>query len=396
MFRDSVPGITAGFYSIVWDKLVPQLGQTEPAVYHTMLAVASLYEETQLSGAPLDDSTSPLPGSFVSSAQSYALHQYTTALRELQIYMTSPHPAPTVILATCLLFVCIESLRGRWNAASRHIESGLAILKNVITHNRSTSTQALPAEEIVPKNLSSGFGRLSLLFTSIERPDEQDVIKKLQIDPAIFSDAPEKLQFTTLVEARGALSPLLSKAAQLVFPSATALERRMAAGPDPSVTARIELDAQLRRWGTGFDRLLREGSAPIVAGHEVLRGFAKMTSIRIWASLYPDDASLDFLNADFEEFLECAERCMVLQGWTTDGVREKRGSSVFVMDLGIIGPLLFAAVRCADPKLRMRAIEMLERAPRREALWCSVTAARQARQANLAMMGDKGFLRLHG
>jgi len=50
------------------------------------------------------------------------------------------------------------------------------------------------------------------------------------------------------------------------------------------------------------------------------------------------------------------------------------------MDMGRIPAMTFVACKCPSITVRQRAIEMLERHPRREVLWCSTTAARNARR----------------
>lgn len=82
--------IPGPFHSNVWSTLVPQLGSVQPAVYHTMLAIASIYEEIMLSGKPLDQAAELL-------TQTCALKQYTTALHELQTHMNSRVPSQTII-----------------------------------------------------------------------------------------------------------------------------------------------------------------------------------------------------------------------------------------------------------------------------------------------------------
>jgi len=274
-----------------------------------------------------------------------------------------------------MLFVCLEALRGQKDAAMSHIENGLKILHG-LGHRSSDSINDIPGY------LSAGFGRLSLLLMPTEDPQDLRKNKEsLTVDRKIFADTPESLDFVTVEEARGALSPLLSEAARLVV-SAPFITDLAYQGPDMAVTARVQLDTQIQQWSAAFDRFMLSQPESLHAGYEVLRGFAKIASIRLWASLYPEGASLDFLDADFEEFLDGEERCLNLQGWNTPSTNAKT-PPIFTMDLGTIGPLMFAACKCSKRELRMRALEMLERAPRREALWSSEASAETARQVNI-------------
>jgi len=392
-YEQCVPVIPGHFHSEIWSTLIPQLGNTSLAVHHAMLAVASVYDETSQAGRPLDETAEPIEGTAVSTSQALTLKHYTASLHELRQHMNQAMPSQTVILTTCVLFVCLEAMRGRSDAAMRHIESGLNILKHRTNNDRaaSSSDSHVASDNDIPDYLSAGFGRMSLLLNSVKEHEQHHSANVVVVDPRVFADTPATYIFTSVEEARAALVPLLSKAGQLVY---SPLSNHTAGilGPNPAVTVRMELDAQLRQWAGAFDVFLKNTSRVRSAGHDILRAFAKISSIRLWASLHPDDTPLVFLTEDFAELLGFAESCMGLQGWvkksSPTNIKHtdiKPQPSVFIMDLGIIGPLLFVACRCADRDLRFKAIEMLERAPRREALWSSESAARTARQVNMSL-----------
>ncbi len=81
------------------------------------------------------------------------------------------------------------------------------------------------------------------------------------------------------------------------------------------------------------------------------------------------DLSHNTLIPDFEELLDLAEQCTVSQ---SKGHASISGNNIqpplFIMNMNRIPAMAFVACKCPSITVRRRAIEMLERHPRREVL----------------------------
>lgn len=113
-----------------WTSLVLQLSQSELAVLHAAIALGVLHETEESLGMPIskDQLTH-------NEKHKFAVGQYNAAIRLLMGGRTA-----TSVLATCLIFIHIDLMRGLYEAAGGHIRTGLKILeesRNMLSHDVS-------------------------------------------------------------------------------------------------------------------------------------------------------------------------------------------------------------------------------------------------------------------
>ena len=388
----TIPGYTrSGIF-----RIVPQLGSTEPVIRHATLAIASLYEETEALGRPLNENPQTSRDGNMSKSEAVAMRHYTTALYGLQQGIISKTASPTIVLIACMLFACMEALRGQDQAALAHIENGLNIISNLKESREDDprsgqKSHSLSLDSQLTKPLSSAFSRLQLLVLAIKERNLPGKFKIESLGP--LKDCPPKWTFSTLAEARTALEPVLNNAANVIYSAPQAGHPAAASpGPDPAVTRRIQVDAQIKHWSRAFDAFMTEAlsqshanDSPVIEHLKtyplILRTCAKLVSIGLWVSYLPEGGpSLEAMNPDFEELLDLVERCTISQSQGQVSIPgNKFRPPLFIMDMGVIPAMFFTACKCPSIVLRRRAIEMLERNPRREALWDSTRSARDAR-----------------
>lgn len=102
---------------------MPQVSICEPAVRHSLLALSALHESISYPGGPehLKDRTN--------ASTILAVVHYNKAIRSL--IRKDNQLSPDTILLCCVVFVCVELLRGNVKAALDHIQSGLKVLQDV-------------------------------------------------------------------------------------------------------------------------------------------------------------------------------------------------------------------------------------------------------------------------
>ncbi|KAH8883251.1 hypothetical protein GQ53DRAFT_798456 [Thozetella sp. PMI_491] len=105
-----------------WGRVVQAAVHQEPAVRHAVLAISSLYEGLVAEQFGAYGSTF-----YRINPNQFALVQYNRSLSHLAAQSSDS----TVVLLTCLLFVCIESLRANRTGMTEHTRHGINILNNV-------------------------------------------------------------------------------------------------------------------------------------------------------------------------------------------------------------------------------------------------------------------------
>lgn len=127
-----------------WSKVPLQLAQTEPCVRRALITLGCLNraETGSLRHARL--------GLLNPAKQRDMLGHYNKAVKLLVQRISEPSYTPEIGLVCCLLFVCIESLRGNYDTAMSHYKSGLNILKQTRQSSAKGSSCELIEETLTP------------------------------------------------------------------------------------------------------------------------------------------------------------------------------------------------------------------------------------------------------
>jgi hypothetical protein len=113
----TAPALSGYFDSRFWNEVLPRIGASEAPVKHAMIALASLSEYCTHN----DGYTSV-------EQQQFTLLQYNKAIKSLKGRLNAGEHALDVTLLTCILFICLEFMRGNPEIALDHLQSGLQIL----------------------------------------------------------------------------------------------------------------------------------------------------------------------------------------------------------------------------------------------------------------------------
>lgn len=115
-----------GFFEVdFWCRLLPLVAASEESVQHALIAIAALHEET------------------VTAKYSFVRHGelpvtlYNKAIRSITQQISLDGVNHKALLLTCVIFACIEFLRGMPELGLDHFQSGLNIL---IAHRASRKT----------------------------------------------------------------------------------------------------------------------------------------------------------------------------------------------------------------------------------------------------------------
>ena len=119
-----------GFFVLTfWNTLLLQASLNEPAVLHAVLTLSSVHKREILVGkvqGGSDDETVPF------EQEQFMLSQYVKAIGHLQPHFENKEKGSVrVALITCVVFICLEFLRGHFRTGQKHLENGLKILREM-------------------------------------------------------------------------------------------------------------------------------------------------------------------------------------------------------------------------------------------------------------------------
>jgi len=298
----------------------------------------------------------------------------------MNAYQAPARQDPITILTTCILFICLEFMRGDINQALAHITSGAQILRSLPLSSIQPDTT--PASPSIQNDISDTFTRLNLQARLCGRQLPSLPPESL---PAVLGKDGPLTPFASLFDARHSLNIIMVWALPFVH---SALSLKFA--PDEehyetlTATRGILLD-QLERWKACMD--LSPFSTSNIAGTSDISAYILLisyTNAKIWTrtAIYPDESSWDMQLPSFKEILTLCASVV-----SNPGERTRKGPyslvglpraspkrpvwrDAFTFEMGVIPPLYFTAIKCRDPKVRREALKLLGLArPRKEGLW---------------------------
>ncbi|KAI5926643.1 hypothetical protein F4810DRAFT_479813 [Camillea tinctor] len=120
-----------------WKRLVPQMGHSDPAIKHALIALGSSWQTMKLQSCPngqvLDPKYMLIDNYSAPKLELVTFQQYNKAIYHLQKHVASPWSPRSVeiTLICCLIFICLETAQGNQDAVVAHISNGLQIIKTL-------------------------------------------------------------------------------------------------------------------------------------------------------------------------------------------------------------------------------------------------------------------------
>jgi hypothetical protein len=114
--------LPGSFICCFWNKLLFQASLNEPAVLHAVLALSSVHKSGIINAE----------GNDPNEQEYFTLQHYVKSISHLQPHFaTQDRASSRVALITCVVFVCLELLRGHFKTAQIHLQNGLKILEEM-------------------------------------------------------------------------------------------------------------------------------------------------------------------------------------------------------------------------------------------------------------------------
>lgn len=337
-----------------WTLVVPQICRSEPAVWDAMIAISSLFEYPNqcLDFHFLSDRRNKAYS--LNSVQQDALTWYSRSISSVHSQIQHGRTDPYIALISCALFICIETIQGRMEEALELYRRGVSLILNLraqMGHGGAYFGQAALLERnVIPLFLRMGI--LSLTISGTQPPSELLALFKTGISVGVASVDSARNNIVVLA----AETMLFEREATLHL-----REARAESAVSAEMLAKKEaLRGQLTEWHRGYTNLCQSNSSsstePIHL-EPMLLIYHATAMICVTGCLRQQETVYDVHFADFVTIVE--HSTAILRG--SAGPNGAQPPFTFEMSVGI--PLAVTALRCRDPGLRRRAIDLLRRAP---------------------------------
>lgn len=347
-----------------WTQLVMQFSTFEPAVRHSVVAISSLYEQSQSQSQTVARQGVRLRDNEL------ALRHYNAAIAELKTMENQ-----SLVLLVCILFICIEFLQSHRDSAVRHCKHGIYILRN------NSQGPAWVREHLTPL-----FRRLSI-FPFFFGTGAEDFPSLVALEDPIPDE------FSTYPEARSMMDGIFSRTIRLVrcgdayrFGSL-----RYAKVPPSLLREQERINYRLQRWRILFTDLdSRCGSSSrsrrpsmdtaaveqVDLGEEYLQSMLRVylsityETCHIWANM-----AFSAYETAYDRYLPNFERLLqlftLLHSTLPDASsRRHRHYPKIIFEMGFMPMTFFVTNKCRDLGVRLAALDQMKLfAAPQEHLW---------------------------
>lgn len=296
----------------------------------------------------------PSDGFLATQRGRYALLQYNQSLQQL-----TQTRDESVVLFVCVLFICIEALRGNKQAALTHCRHGIHVLNNL-----AASGQSWIADYFRPifVRLAGCPFFISPSARVIPPPLGADVEDTLE-PPHSFDDLRYRIK--------------LLAAAVVRFVNEYDFQSPEKPSPTPDYTMffnrQTRILSQTRQWLRDFDVFVASNPPKTCIGPYLQ---LKMTaySITVWVSAFGSESEDAYISHEgiFRKIVDAAREIMALRGRFFDpGSKTKpRPIPKFIPEVAFVPSLFLTAIKCRNLAIRQAAVECMGAlAPGRENIW---------------------------
>lgn len=331
-----LPFLPGHYDHVFWSSWVRRACFDEPAIQYAMIAVGALHESVAL-----DFAKKP---SMAIRQQLFSIQQYNKAIQQLSNGDSNP-PATAIILTCCIIFIMYENLYGRNAEASKHLKSGIAMLKFWLP---TTSSEKMVNEEYLTPIYTRGYACGTTVVPFSDARDLHGIRKALQVTLDTIYSAVD--------------SAVLCGEAETIRQTVSNAQRSMQEWYDIFVATEQAQDLEQQR-----ARIL-------------LRLQFETASILLAAVMIEDEVEFDEQVYRFRVIIDQCELLVANESSLLDDNTTDADVFIYGFDLNILPPLNITAFKCRDPVLRRKAIALLRAGNRYEGLWNGKTVAHIAQR----------------
>lgn len=309
-----------------------------------------------------------------------ALKQYSKAIGLMsEGALRRPLDLRTTLL-TSLLVLCFEAWNGNLQLAVQQIHICIKLIMEWKARHGSVNNSGLsPQPTVVESELIQIFCRLAIQVTFFS-PAESTAVSEARTllgteGRTLVSSMPES--FSDLKEAELYNQGLMRQGVHFVQSNPPSLYVNVSREEiAPSIIAeQEEIQTNALRWLQIFEKLKRN----VAPGREVR--FARAMQLQMITGYVCTSVTLSADETIHDPYTDFYGQVVDLAGEILNdaSLSQDLQATNYSFDNRVILPVWLAGVRCRDSSVRNRAIELMERFPRREGIWDSICAAKMVR-----------------
>ncbi|KAJ5492732.1 hypothetical protein N7539_001478 [Penicillium diatomitis] len=322
-----------------WRRFVPQICQKEPAVWDAIISISALFES----------SPEAIPDAKKNRNYQDALEWYVRALSRVRQQIARGAVDIFVGLVSCVLFLCVEFLRGGVEEAMQLYGQGVQLILTLRAQRAfglvATTDASLLDDTIIPM-----FIRLGMIGFSVSQPQLHLLLQDASLKSSDSTVSLKSLR--NEISRLGAEAQFLQHACgeYLLSPDGPNVPQHMC-------DLQESLLLQLANWYVAFRHLQKStlndpGTiALLIASHEALFVMLKV-------STSSSEVITDQFLLNFQTIVE-QSRIALNASIRPDGTQPP-----MTLDLNPGVALWFTCLRCREPATRREAIALLQRCPR--------------------------------
>ncbi|KUJ16901.1 uncharacterized protein LY89DRAFT_718624 [Mollisia scopiformis] len=346
-----------------WSFRVLQLSLSEPAIKYALCSLSLLHRGIKNINSLHGEVDTAAAERFRAESRKLSLHEYNNAVAHTQrLLQESSNGSEDAIikgLVACILFVCYENLHQNFTVAQMHLQNGLKIL----TRYASSTNVIENTQPQIP---------LDIIHT-IERLDLQAMSIGDATSPYPYHSWPGSLEFPTFETPSSSLSDALASLITLTrwfFALANYAVPNLLAQSDLDKAAMILFERRV-----DLQRIIDSLNLPEATKQEktmlLIKMYHNMLEILIGTRCFGFEMLHDDFTLQYEHLVELGLQILALEKGTVD-------QPFFSLEMGIIFPLFYTAIKCRDPWIRRKAIDLLVNMNHQEGSWESSGAAKYA------------------
>lgn len=323
----------------------------------------------------------------VHGLEEMSIQQYNLAIHHIKDFTLTPSNSNMeVILTCCVIFICIETLLGRYSEALRHLQSGCALLTSLRQLSGGHASTGGDGAARDDGRERSGFfydiaAMLSKLGQDVATYVGADVIPQLYFyltpklevqDPATpFESVTAAARSLFHIETEWSTRIYLSEEQQQQTDSSPASSDEMpidpslyADGQDDDGTYRDSVAPFYRNWCDRFDLFRSRVDMRALPKQDQHRIMTLSMEQAVWAALLELKSFSDDLRpSSADEILLRAEALVRRDFFESE--------PVFAFDANLVPAVTLVCTSCDDLVIQRRCIDVLRAVRRREGIWDS-------------------------
>ncbi|KAF5677547.1 hypothetical protein FHETE_1598 [Fusarium heterosporum] len=323
-FHHTVAPFLSGPYDgSFWTYFVAQTTYSEPAVRHTVLAISSLFENF---GA--------LPTS-KPDVNRFAISHYNKAIN---ILVNDPEPSIDIVLLVCVLFVCLEFLRGNPAAAVTHATHGVQLFNATEDNARLTTT----------------LSNISMFPVFFAKDGEEFPLLRRHTGKTV-RDNPV---FQDLSEAQHIFGHICIRALRIIRAGSSRLANPMHQKPlEEILSLKREAQDDIETWGAAFERFHATRPEDDRDDSTTVALMMWYRLMKVWLSqcMETSEMGYDAFKDDFAHVIKWARKAA--ENLENRNIKPAK----FIYDPGDVLKLHFTVHRCRYLPLRLEALSLMRR-----------------------------------